>query len=135
LKIAVSAAGPTLDSEVDPRFGRCSYFIIVDPNTMEFEAIENTSQMASGGAGIASAQLVASKDVEAVLTGSCGPNAYEALEAAGIKLITGVSGKIRAVIEGYKTGSFRATSGPSVGAHFGMADGRAHFEHKPRHKQ
>lgn len=75
MKIAISATGPSLDAEVDPRFGRCQYFLIIDPDTMEFEAIDNTNKMASGGAGIASAQAVAQKGVQVVLTGNCGPNA------------------------------------------------------------
>jgi len=120
LKIAVSAKGSTLDAAVDPRFGRCQHFVIVDPDTMEYEGIENSSAMASGGAGIASAQLVVDKGIQAVLTGNCGPNAYQVLEAAEVEVITGVSGTVRDAIEGYKTGRFQASSGPSVKAHFGM---------------
>jgi len=121
VRIAVSATGPSLDAEVDPRFGRCRYFVIADPESLEFEALENTSQAASGGAGIASAQVVAGKDVKAVLTGNCGPNAYQTLEAAGIQVITGVSGTVRDAIEGYKAGRFEAASGPTVAAHHGMS--------------
>ena len=69
MKIAISATGKNLDAEVDPRFGRCQYFIIIDPETMQFEALENSSAMASGGAGISAAQMIAGKGVEAVLTG------------------------------------------------------------------
>jgi predicted Fe-Mo cluster-binding NifX family protein len=123
LKIAISATGPSLDAEVDPRFGRCQYFLIIDPDTMEFEAIDNTNKMASGGAGIASAQAVASKGVQVVLTGDCGPNAYRTLEAAGIQVVTGVSGNIRKAIEQYKSGEFKTTSKPSVGSHSGMGRG------------
>jgi predicted Fe-Mo cluster-binding NifX family protein len=95
VKIAISAAGPTLDAEVDPRFGRCQYFIIADTETTDFEVINNASAMSSGGAGISAAQMIADKGVEAVLTGNCGPNAYQVLSPAGIKVITGVSGKGR----------------------------------------
>ena len=123
MKIAISATGPSLDAEVDPRFGRCQYFLIIDPDTMEFEAIDNTNKMASGGAGIASAQAVAGKGVQVVLTGDCGPNAYRTLEAAGIQVVTGVSGNIRKAIEQYKSGEFKTTSGPNVSAHFGMGRG------------
>ena len=94
MRIAVSASGPTLDAEVDPRFGRCRYFIIVDPENMEFDTVENSGALAGGGAGIATAQMIASKGVEAVLTGNCGPNAFQVLSAAGIKVITGVSGEL-----------------------------------------
>lgn len=119
MKIGISATGPALDAEVNPRFGRCQYFIIVDPETMQFEAIENTSVMASGGAGISAAQMVASKGIEAVLTGNCGPNAYQVLSAAGIKVITGVSGKVQDVIQGYKSGQFQTGSQPNAPGHFG----------------
>ena len=119
--IAVSASGPSLDADVDPRFGRCQHFIVVDPDTLDFEAVENTSQGATGGAGIASAQVVAGKGVKAVLTGNCGPNAYQTLAAAGIEVIVGVSGTVRNAIERYKSGSFEAASGPSVQGHHGMS--------------
>ena len=120
MKIAISAAGPTLDAEVDPRFGRCQCFIIADPETMEFEALENSSAMAAGGAGISAAQMIVGKGVEAVLTGNCGPNAHQVLSAAGLQAITGVSGKVRDAIQGYKSGKFQASSQPNVADHFGM---------------
>jgi predicted Fe-Mo cluster-binding NifX family protein len=121
MKIAISAAGPNLESEVDPRFGRCQYFIIANPETMEFEAIENFNVMAAGGAGIATAQMIAGKGVEAVLTGNCGPNAYQVLSAAGIKVITGVSGKVKDVVEGYRAGKFKVSDQANVPDHFGTS--------------
>jgi len=123
MKIAMSAAGSTLDAEIDPRFGRCQYFIIVDPETMQFEALENSSAMAGGGAGISTAQTIAGKGIEAVLTGNCGPNAYQVLSAVGIKVFTGVAGKVQDAIEGYKMGKFKASSQPNVAGHFGMGGG------------
>ncbi|MHA1613257.1 MAG: NifB/NifX family molybdenum-iron cluster-binding protein, partial [Candidatus Thorarchaeota archaeon] len=104
-KICVTSSGPTLDSTVDPRFGRCAYFIIADPETLAFEALSNEAAMASGGAGIRAAQTVASMNVEAVLTGSAGPNAFPALQNSGIKVLVGVSGTVQAAIESYKTGT------------------------------
>lgn len=124
MKVAISAIGPSLDAEVDPRFGRCQYIIVADPDTMEFESTENTNIMAGGGAGISTAQMVANMGVQVVLTGNCGPNAYQTLSAGGIQVITGVSGSVKEAIEGYKTGKFQAISGPSVGAHSGMGGGR-----------
>ena len=123
MKVAISATGPSLDDEVDPRFGRCQYFIVVDPDTMEFEALENTKGAASGGAGIASAQAVASTGAQVVLTGNCGPNAYQTLNAAGIGVATGVSGNLRNAIEEFKAGRFQVTSGPTVDAHAGTGGG------------
>ena len=123
MKIAISATGSTFDAEVDPRFGRCQHFIIVDPETKQFEAVDNSSAMAAGGAGISAAQMIAGKGVTAVLTGNCGPNAYQTLSAAGIQVITGVSGKVRDVVADYSAGKFKAGSQPNVPDHFGINAG------------
>ncbi len=123
MRVAITATGPSLDAEVDPRFGRCPYFIIIDPDTMEFEAIENQSAMASGGAGISTAQMIAGKGAQIVLTGNSGPNAYQTLQAAGVQVINGVSGRIRDAIQGFKAGGLQPTSQPNVAAHFGMGTG------------
>ena len=120
MKICVTSQGKTLDDQVDPRFGRCQFFIIVDTDTLDFEAVENQSAQFSGGAGIQSGQLMASKGVKAVLTGNVGPNAFQTLQAGGIKIYTGLSGKIRDVVKKYKGGTLKLTENPSVGSKFGM---------------
>ena len=120
MKIAITAVGSNLDAEVDPRFGRCRYFIIADPETMKFKAVDNSSAMSAGGAGISAAQAIADTGVEAVLTGNCGPNAYQVLSPAGIQVITGVSGKVRDVIKGYRSGKFQTTTQANVPDHFGI---------------
>lgn len=119
MKIAISATGPDLDAQVDSRLGRCQYFIIVDPETMEFEGIQNISAGAMHGAGIQTAQIIISKGAKVVLTGNSGPNAFQTLSAAGIQVIVGVSGKIREAIERYKKGEFQSTNQASVSSHFG----------------
>jgi predicted Fe-Mo cluster-binding NifX family protein len=87
MKIAIMSSGNGLDSAVDSRFGRCPWFIIVDPETMEFEAIENPNIAIGGGASIQSAQLMSEKSVSVVLTGNCGPNAFRVFDAAEIKVV------------------------------------------------
>ena len=119
MKVAVSATGVDLNAQIDPRFGRCANFVIVDTDTMEFEAIQNPYITAGGGAGIQSAQLVANKGVQAVLTGNCGPNAFQTLSAAGVQVITGVSGTVREAVEGYKSGQFQTTAQANVPEYFG----------------
>jgi len=123
MKVAVTATGPNLDADVDPRFGRCPYFLIVETDDMTFEALENPNVSVGGGAGIQSAQLVAEKGAKVVLTGNCGPNAYQALSAGGVEVIVGVSGKVRDAVEQYKAGAFAAAQQPSVPSHFGMGMG------------
>ncbi len=119
-KICITSEGSDLNSRVDPRFGRCEYFIIVDTDTLEFEAVKNPNIDSMGGAGIQSGQVVTGKGVKAVLTGNVGPNAFQTLQAAGIDVITGVSGTVKEVVEKYKKGGFKITSGPSVNSKFGM---------------
>lgn len=120
MKICITSCGKTLDSLVDSRFGRCAYFIFYDSETENFEAQENNNAQFQGGAGIQSAQLVASKEVKAVLTGNVGPNAYQTLNAAGIEIYTGVSGSIKEAIEKYKKREFKIASRPSVDSKSGM---------------
>jgi predicted Fe-Mo cluster-binding NifX family protein len=114
-KICVTSSGPTLESPVDPRFGRCTYFIIADTETYAFEAVSNEAAIASGGAGVQAAQIVAAQGVEAVLTGSVGPNAFPALEDSDIKILVGVSGTVKTAIDSYASGSLQElkTPGPA----------------------
>lgn len=123
MKICISADSGTLDAHVDPRFGRCPYFIIVDLETMDFEAIPNQAQTAGGGAGIQAAQTIADKGVSVVLTGSVGPNAFQALSAAGVRIFTGIQGSVREVIEKYLRGEFREAGTPGIRGHYGMGRG------------
>ena len=120
MKVAVSSTGNGLDSYVDPRFGRCSTFVIVDTETMYAEAMANTSIGAAHGAGIGSAQAVAGAGVKIVLKGPVGPNAHMALSHAGIKIYSGASGTVRQAVEAYKSGELREVASPTVAGHFGQ---------------
>lgn len=124
MKIAVTAKGKNLDDQVDPRFGRCPCFLLVETETMESQSVDNPNLSAGGGAGIQSAQLMAEHGVEAVLTGNCGPNAHRTLQAADIAVVTGASGTVREAVEQYKSGSMSAAQAPNVGSHFGSRGGR-----------
>jgi len=124
MKVCVSAGANSLDAQVDPRFGRCPYFVIVDSEGMQFEAIPNVASGAMGGAGIQAAQTIAGKGVTVLITGNVGPNAFQALSAAGIKIVTGAFGTVRESVEKFKRGELRETGAPTVGGHFGMGMGR-----------
>ncbi len=119
MRIAVSAAEPRLDRPVDPRFGRCRYFVLVDSETMEWKALDNENAGAAGGAGIRAAQAIADEAVDVVVTGNCGPNAYQTLAASGIQVVTGASGSIEEAVEAYKQGGLQPTPRASVAAHYG----------------
>ena len=120
MKIAITSQGKDLNAEVDPRFGRCAYFIIYDTDQDEFEAIDNTNAGLTGGAGPQSAQTIAGKKVEAVLTGNVGPNAYQTLAAADITVYAGITGKVSDALDSFKKGTLEPHNTPSVQSHFGM---------------
>ena len=120
MKIAITSKSNTLESEIDPRFGRCTYFLIIDTETMKYETISNTNAMASGGAGIQAAQTVAKTGAKIVITGNMGPNAFQTLTAAGITVYTEAHGTVKDVIEKFKEGKLQKTEAASVGSHFGM---------------
>ena len=119
MKIAITSTGKTLDSQVDPRFGRAAYFLIVDTDSGKFEALENDAVSAGGGAGVSAAKTVADAGAKAVLTGNCGPNAERTLSAAGIKLYTALTGTAAQALELFRSGKLSQASGPNVSSHFG----------------
>jgi predicted Fe-Mo cluster-binding NifX family protein len=120
MKIAVSSSGNNLDSQIDPRFGRCAYFLIADTDDMNFEAFDNESIALGGGAGIQAAQFVASKGAKAILTGNVGPNAVKTLGAVGVEVFVGQNGTVREALERYKGGNQESTRKASVADHYGM---------------
>ncbi len=119
MKIAVTATGNNLNANVDPRFGRARFFIIVDTDTLKFKAIENPSAAAGGGAGVQSAQLIADEKAEYLLTGNCGPNAFKVFETAGINVIVNVSGTIHDAINSFNDGAHKISDVPNVESHHG----------------
>ena len=123
MKVAVSSNGKDLSAQLDPRFGRCAYFLVVNPDDMSFEAFNDESAAQGGGTGIQAVQFLASQGVEAVITGNCGPNAVQTLSAAGIELFGGQAGTVKEVVERFKNGHLKPTSEATVDSHFGMNAG------------
>ena len=119
MKIAVSSRGPQLTSEVDPRFGRAPYILIVDTDTSEFTVLNNSvNANAFKGAGIQAATMVSDKGAEVVMTGYCGPKAFQVLEAAGIKVVSDVSGTVSDAIKRFNTGKINYSSAANAEAHW-----------------
>ena len=113
-----------LEAPASQIFGRCPMYILVDTETMEFEAIANPAVSAGGGAGIQAAQFVVGRGAQAVVTGNAGPNAFGVFQAAGVPVYLFGGGTVREAIEAYKEGTLSPASGASVSAHTGMGRGR-----------
>jgi len=119
MKIAVSAAGKTLDSQVDPRFGRAAGFIIYDMETGAFEYKDNSQNLnAMQGAGIQSAKHISDSGASALITGHCGPKAFTALKAAGVKIYAGAAGTVEESIDKFKAGTLAESKDADVEGHW-----------------
>ncbi|HQP09762.1 MAG TPA: NifB/NifX family molybdenum-iron cluster-binding protein [Candidatus Omnitrophota bacterium] len=133
--ICITAAGSTLDSNIDPRFGRSPYFIFFDTETGNMEAVENPHSQFSGGAGIQSAQLMVQKGVKAVLTGHVGPNAFDVLTPAGIDIRLGISGTVERTVELFKSGQLPKADSPGPGKQSGAGPRGREGQKWRRHRQ
>jgi predicted Fe-Mo cluster-binding NifX family protein len=127
MKVIVTAEGNDLNAPTSPRFGRCPTYVLVETETLAFEAIPNPASSASGGAGILAAQFIVEQGAQAVLTGNVGPNAADVLKVANILVYLNSEPNVRAAVEAFKAGRLPAASGATVKAHAGlrMGPGRA----------
>ncbi len=123
MKVCVTAGAEGLDAPVDPRFGRCPFFVLVDTESMAVESVPNTSASAAGGAGIQAAQMLASHGVGALITGNIGPNAMQTLSVAGIKIYQHRGGRVRNAVEQFKRGELASVSAATAPAHGGTGYG------------
>jgi len=125
MKICFTANNKTLDAKIDPRFGRCQYLVFVDSTKEKIiKAIDNTQKDVWHGAGIATAQKVVNEDAKVVITGNIGPNAFAALQSAGIKIIAGISDlTLKQALEKFKNNDLEKIQNPSVNGHFGRGYG------------
>lgn len=119
MKIAVTSAGKSLDSKVDPRFGRAAFIIVVDPESMAFVTLDNSENVnAFKGAGINAAAMVGDSGADVLLTGFCGPNAFKTLQAAGVKVVSDVDGVVRDAVERFRQGKFSFSENPNAEGHW-----------------
>ena len=123
MKIAVPATSPDPDAPADPRFGRCSFFLLIDSDTLAHEVVENTAAGEASGAGIAAANLVADSGAQIVIAGQLGPKAMEALLARGLSLYQGLDGSVRDQIEAYTGNRLQPLSTPSAAEKSGLGGG------------
>ena len=125
MKIVVSSEGPGLAAKVSSRFGRCPVYVFIDTDTKAVESVSNPAQNAAGGAGVQAAQYVASKGVQAALTGNVGPNANDVLSAAGIEVFIIGETTVGQAVKDFGAGKLPRASGATVASHAGTRAGTA----------
>ena len=119
MKIAITAQDKELASEIDLRFGRAKWFIVVDTQTDDFQVHDNDMNLnAAQGAGIQAAQNTANLGVDAVVTGNVGPNAFKTLKAAGIKIFLAEKQTVSAAVEAFKQGELTEVDQANVEGHW-----------------
>ena len=121
MKIAISSTGNNLESELDARFGRCNYFLIIeieDNRIKDFKAIENNAKAQVGGAGISAGEIVAKQKVDAIITVNLGPRAFSVFEQFGIKIYQG-EGEIKEVIQDFINGKLKELINSNAQQHHG----------------
>ena len=123
MKIAITANKSKPSAALDVRFGRCKFFILFDSETQEWEAYPNPAIDASSGAGTQAAQFIANLGVEVVISGRFGPNAFSALEAAGISMFEATRGNVDVILEAYQGGELTPVIIPTHKGH-GRGKGR-----------
>ena len=122
MKIAISSTGNNLESELDARFGRCNYFLIVEIENnkiKDFKAIENTAKDQMGGAGIVAGEIVAKQKVDAIITANLGPRAFSVFEQFGIKTYQG-EGKIKKVVQDFLDKKLKELTNATGPQHVGL---------------
>ena len=119
MKVAITATGADLDAKVDPRFGRAALFILYDVEEDSFTTVDNTQNLnAAQGAGIQAGQNIAGSGVSALITGNCGPKAFQVLQSSGIKVYIGAVGTVKEAIEDFKEGRLKTADSPNVEGHW-----------------
>ena len=119
MRIAITSEGADLDSNLDSRFGRAAFFIIVDPDSRVFEVVKNSQNLnLPQGAGIQAGKTIVDHNVDAIITGHCGPKAFRVLQNAGVKILTGASGKVADAMEQFNQGKLETISEADVNGHW-----------------
>lgn len=119
MKIAVTSNGKDLTAEVDPRFGRAEFFLVVDTETLEFEVVENTQNLnLPQGAGIQAGKTLVNTGAKVIITGNCGPKAFQVLEAGGVKIVSGSGGTVMNAILDFKNGNVEYSENANVEGHW-----------------
>jgi predicted Fe-Mo cluster-binding NifX family protein len=119
MKIAITSLGKDLDSEIDPRFGRAAHILIIDTDQNKIDVIDNSENTnAFKGAGIQAAALLSKVGAEILLTGYCGPNAFKTLQAAGIKVVSDVTGTVKSALDAFTEGKLTFSESANAEAHW-----------------
>ncbi|MGM0442104.1 MAG: NifB/NifX family molybdenum-iron cluster-binding protein [Elusimicrobiota bacterium] len=122
MKLCITSTGNKKDSPVDPRFGRCSYFIFYNSKKDEYKVVENTAARAARGAGVEASKIVMNENPQVIITGNIGPNASNVILNSDIKIYSVDGGTVKQAIKAFNNGNLKKIEQATVGGHFGLQD-------------
>ena len=112
--LIITSQGPDPTDPVDPRFGRAPYLLIFDTETDQFQTLDNSQQVAAAqGAGVQAAQNIVATGAQVLLTGRCGPKAFQALSAAGVQIFSGTQGTVQEAVQAWRAGNLDQLTDPN----------------------
>lgn len=119
MKVVITAQRAAWDAPVDARFGRARTFVLIDTESRELQEIPNSQALdATQGAGVQAAALVCRTGAEALVTGHCGPKAFAALAAGGVKVFTGAEGTVADAVTSLVAGQLHQADAADVAVHW-----------------
>lgn len=119
MKLAITSQGESLQSPLDPRFGRAKFFVVIDTETQMASAVSNGVNLnAAQGAGIQAGKKIVELGVEKLITGHVGPKAFATLQAGNVEIYTSASGTVGEAVEQFKAGKLKATQAADVEGHW-----------------
>lgn len=102
MKVLITSVGKDIKDNFDQKFGRCEYFQIIDTETNDIKVVENEGKKADHGAGTGASQQAIDENVDVIITGHLGPNAFQILDSSDIKLLSAKTGTVEEVLDQYK---------------------------------
>lgn len=116
--IAFPTAGTDLTASLDGRFGRAPRFLLVDDATGAIQVLENSGNVeATQGAGIQSAQAVIAAGAQVLVSGHCGPKAFQVFQAAGTRLLQAEPALLSDLLEKVRKSELPEMKGPDRAGH------------------
>ncbi|MDR5729867.1 MAG: NifB/NifX family molybdenum-iron cluster-binding protein [Terriglobia bacterium] len=118
MKLVVTSEGDSLQSPVDPRFGRAKFFVVIDTETHAVTAIQNAVNLsATQGAGIQAGKTIVELGVQSLITGHVGPKAFATLQAGNVVVYTGATGTAADAVEQLNNGQLQRAQSADVEGH------------------
>ncbi|MFX1513896.1 MAG: NifB/NifX family molybdenum-iron cluster-binding protein [Promethearchaeota archaeon] len=126
MKVLVTSSSQSLNGPIDPRFGRCPFFLVFELPSHTPHVIPNQSEKVMHRIGITVAQKICLQGIKTVITGNIGPNAFQVLSSAGIQVFTTSPTSVKKALEKFERNELILLDAPSGPSHMGVGEENGH---------